>query len=383
MKIAMIGQKRVPSREGGIEVVVTELTPRMAALGHQVDCYNRWEPSVQRDMQKVSHYRGVRLLRVRTFRSSSLNAIVYAVRATCRALFGRYDVVHFHAEGPSSMVWLPHLFRIPTVVTIHGLDWQRAKWGGFATRFLRFGEKMAARYADELIVLSQGARDYFQERYGRESLFIPNGIEVRPSVGCERIRQKWQLEKDGYVLFVARLVPEKGLHYLLEAFRGLDTAKRLVIAGKIDRENPYVTQICEQAGEDARVLMTDFVEGETLWELMCNASAYVLPSDIEGMSISLLEALSCGQRCLLSDIPENRETAGTYARYFRHGDAESLRTELGRMLTEEKDAQAAQRCVQHMERDFNWDTVTARTLEAYGQAVSRARGQKKNAARSA
>ena len=175
MKIAMIGHKRIPSREGGVEIVVEELATRMVEKGHSVTVYNRKGKHVSGGKTvNLKDYKGVKIKSVPTFENGKLNAIVYSVIATFLALFGRYDVIHFHAEGPCSMIWLPHLFGIHTVATIHGLDWQRAKWGGFATKFLKFGEKTAAKYADELIVLSEGSRDYFKKTYGRETVFIPN-----------------------------------------------------------------------------------------------------------------------------------------------------------------------------------------------------------------
>ena len=157
MKIAMIGHKRVPSREGGIEIVVEELSVRLAAMGHQVDCYNRWHGGGN-ESKMPREYKGIRLIRIPTFRRTALNAFVYSVLAAVRAAAGGYDVIHFHAEGPAAMAFMPRLLGIPVVVTIHGLDWQRAKWGGFATRYLRWGERNAARFSDALLVLSRGNR---------------------------------------------------------------------------------------------------------------------------------------------------------------------------------------------------------------------------------
>ena len=376
MKIAMIGHKRVPSREGGVEVVVTELSTHMAAMGQDVVCYNRWEPSVQKDMPKKDEYQGVQLRRVRTFERASLNAIVYSFFATLRAIFSRrYDVIHIHAEGPASMAVLTHLFRVPTVVTIHGLNWQCAKWGGFATRFLRFGEKMAARYADDLIVLSRGNAQYFRDTYGRDSRLIPNGITVRPPAPPREIAERWGLKKDGYVLFLARITPEKGLHHLLDAYQTLNTRMPLVLAGPLTPQTDYIVKVCEQAAKDDRVLTTGFVSGTTFEELMSNAAVYVLPSDVEGMSISLLEALSYGRRCLVSDIPENRDVAGSYARYFEKGNAQSLAGALGAMLCEPDDPQAAEKRMQYVRDTFDWDAVTQSTIDVYQSAIEKRAGK--------
>lgn len=377
MKIAMIGHKQVPSRSGGIEVVVTELSSRMAARGHRVYCYNRWDSFFAGQHEKQREYRGVRLLYVPTFKRSSLNAVVYSFLATVRAVFGRYDVIHLHAEGPASMALMTHLFRIPTVVTIHGLDWQRAKWGGFATRFLLFGEKMAAKYADQIIVLSKSAQDYFKQKYHRETLFIPNGISAPVYAPPDEIKTRWGLEKNSYVLFLARLVPEKGLHYLIEAFGKVKTDKRLVIAGKIDKDDAYVNRICDLAQKDERIIMTDFVQGRVLNELMSNNAVYVLPSETEGMAMSLLEALSYGCRCLLSDIPENKEAAASCARYFKSADVDDLRGALQQMLDQEQDEKAREACASYARARFDWEEITEQTLEAY--QTGRKTLKKKNA----
>lgn len=311
LKIAMIGHKRIPSREGGVEIVVEQLAARMVCAGHKVDVYNRSGHHVsgkENDSgKKLKEYRGIRIITIPTLQNKQLNALVYSFFATIRALFGRYDVIHYHAEGPCSMLWIPHLFGIKTVATIHGLDWKRSKWGGFASKFLLFGEKTAAKYADELIVLSENMQAYFKDRYNRDSVLIPNGV-MKPEIKGERlIKEKWGLTKDSYILFLARIVPEKGLHYLLDAFRQIDTDKRLVIAGGSSHTNDYVEEIKKKAAEDSRVLMTGFVQGELLEELYSNAYIYVLPSDVEGMPISLLEAMSYGNCCLISDIAENME----------------------------------------------------------------------------
>lgn len=313
MKIAMIGHKRIPSREGGIEIVVEELGTRLVKLGHQVDVYNRKGHHVsgkENDKSKKGHlkeYKGMRIITIPTFQNKKLNAFVYSFLATIRALFGKYDVIHYHAEGPCSMLWIPHLFGVHTVATIHGLDWQRSKWGGFATKFLLFGEKMAAKYADELIVLSENMRQYFKDTYNRDTIMIPNGV-TKPEIKSDlEIKKKWGISKDSYILFLARIVPEKGLHYLLDAFKEIRTDKRLVIAGGSSHTDDYMEEIKQKASEDERVIMTGFVQGELLEELYSNAYIYVLPSDVEGMPISLLEAMSYGNCCLVSDIAENME----------------------------------------------------------------------------
>ncbi|MGN0382704.1 MAG: glycosyltransferase family 4 protein, partial [Eubacterium sp.] len=287
MKIAMIGHKRIPSREGGIEIVVEELAVRMVSSGHIVHAYNRKGHHVsgaafdEITPKGVNEYKGIKLITVPTFQNKKLNAIVYSFFATIRALFGKYDVIHYHAEGPSAMLWLPHLFGIRTVVTIHGLDWQRSKWGGFASKYLKFGERIAARFADEVIVLSENVKEYFKLTYNRDTVFIPNGI-VQPVINeAELITKNYHLTKNGYILFLGRLVPEKGLHYLIKAYQNIQTDKKLVIAGGTSHTDEYVSEIKEMAGDNPDIIFTDFIQGIELGELYSNAYIYVLPSDLE------------------------------------------------------------------------------------------------------
>lgn len=370
MRIAMIGHKRIPSREGGIEVVVEELAVRMAAEGHQVTVFNRSGHHVSgkendNNIVKQRDYKGVRMVEIKTPDNKTFNALIYSFFATLRAGRGRFDVVHFHAEGPCSMIWIPRMRGIRTVATIHGLDWQRAKWGGFATKFLLLGEKMAVRYADEMVVLSLNVKEYFQNTYGRMTHYIPNGITIPERKAAKLISEKYGLQKKEYILFLARIVPEKGLHYLLEAFRTIHTDKKLVIAGGCSHSNDYMGQIREEAEKDKRVIMTGFIQGQELEELYSNCCLYVLPSDVEGMPISLLEALSYGCSCLVSDIPENREVIGKYGKTFRKGCVSELKEKLEEILNYPQPDEWTDKIREYAERNFCWDSAVQRTLELY------------------
>ena len=379
MRIAMIGHKRIPSREGGVEVVVDELSVRMAAKGHRVDAYNRYGHHVsgkkydqEYGWKGRKYYKGIRVYIVPTFRRSSLNAIVYTFFATIMALFHPYDVIHYHAEGPCAMLWLPHFLKRKIVVTIHGLDWQRAKWGNFASYVIKFGERMAAKYADEVIVLSDNVRQYFMDTYQRQVTYIPNGISRPALQGCSIIGEKYGLARDGYFLFLARIVPEKGLHYLIEAFYELDTDKKLVIAGGSSQAFGYMEQIHQMAAKDERILMTDFVQGQVLEELYANAYAFVLPSDVEGMAMTLLEAMSYGTCCLVSDIRENTEVVEDRAFTFRKGNVQDLRRQLAYLL--EHPGEVRQKGAESADficGKYDWDDVTEQTLALYERAAKR------------
>lgn len=375
LRIAMIGHKRIPSREGGVEIVVEELAVRMAAMGHHVDAYNRYGHHVSGKKYEQEYgwkgrkfYKGVRVYIVPTFRTSKLNAIVYSFFATIRAMFGRYDIFHFHAEGPCVMVWLPRLFRKKIVVTVHGLDWQRAKWGNFASYVIKLGEKMAAKYADEIIVLSKNVQQYFADTYHRKVTYIPNAIDKPEPKEAQLITEKYGLTKDGYLLSLGRIVPEKGVHYLIEAYSQIDTDKKLVIAGGNSHAVEYMEQIHQMVKKDERIIMTDFVQGQVLEELYSNAYAFVLPSDVEGMALTLLEAMSYGDCCLVSDICENTEVVEDKAFVFHHGDVQDLKTKLAYMLAHPEIVEEYRKhSADYICGKYNWDEVVEETLKLYGK----------------
>lgn len=374
MKIAFIGHKRIPSREGGIEIVVEELSTRMAARGHQVVVYNRkghnvagaeFDNESNRENRPYT-YKGVKVVPVTTIDAKGMAALTSSFFATLKAIKARPDVIHYHAEGPCVMLRLAHWFGIRTVATIHGLDWQRAKWGRFASWYLKFGERTAARCADEVIVLSRNMQRYFRDAYGRETRFIPNGIERSQPVRADIITQRYGLEKDGYILFLGRIVPEKGVHYLIEAFKRLDTDKKLVIAGGASDSSEYYEQIQSAAASDPRIILTGFVEGRMLQELYSNAYMYVLPSDLEGMPMSLLEAMSYGCCCLVSDIPECTEVVEDHAAVFRHGDVDDLERQLSALIAAPERVNAMRKnASEFVCAKYSWDSVTTRTLALY------------------
>ena len=286
--------------------------------------------------------------------------------ASVRAAFGKYDVVHFHAEGPCAMLWLPKLFGKRCIATVHGLDHQRAKWGRFASWYIKSGEKCAVKYADEIIVLSESVRDYFKEVYGRETLVIPNGVSKSEQMDALEISQKHGLEKDGYILFLARLVPEKGVKRLIEAYGRVDTEKRLVIAGGSSDTADFEAELFELARNDGRILFTGFVQGRELSELYSNAYFYVLPSDLEGMPLSLLEAMSYGNCCLVSDIPECASVIEDRGFTFKAGDVDDLKEKLQMLcdnagLVEDMKKTAAE----YICGKYDWNEVTDRTLAVY------------------
>lgn len=369
MRIAMIGHKRYGSREGGVEVVVTELARRMAALGHEVTCYDRSGADVMTGNVTENRERvvdGVRVFPVKTIDKKGLAALSSSYFATKAAIKDRPDVIHYHAEGPCVPLPLAKYAGIKTVATIHGLDWQRAKWGKLASTYIKMGERAAANKADGLIVLSKSAQSYFQNTYGRAAALIPNGIEKKQLRPVKCIKQRWGLDEGSYLLYLGRLVPEKRPELLIEAFKGLDTDKRLVIAGGCSDTSEFEMSLREAAAGDSRILFTGFVSGELLEELYSNCFAYVLPSDVEGMPMSLLEAMACGRCCVTSDIPECADVVAGNGMAFEKGSAASLRSVLRGLLADSDHVAALGAAARaHVDKTYNWDSVVDRTLAVY------------------
>lgn len=369
LNIVMLGHKRIPSREGGIEIVVEELSTRMVAAGHKVTCLNRAGSHVSGkafDTEALTEHKGIRIKTVPTLDKKGLAAMTASVTGAIVAAFGRYDVVHFHAEGPCAMLWLPKLFGKHCVATIHGLDHQRAKWGKLARTYIMLGEKCAAKFADEIIVLSKGVEQYFQDTYGRETVFIPNGVTKPEIREAQLITEQYGLKKDDYILFLGRLVPEKGVAYLIDAFKNVRTYKKLVIAGGSSDTAAFTQELKDRAAGDARILFTGFVQGRMLEELYSNAYVYVLPSDLEGMPLSLLEAMSYGNCCVTSDIEECAAVMEEYGATFPKGDVSALVETLQRLCDEPQLVDAyKQKAADYITGKYSWDDVTEKTLELY------------------
>lgn len=369
LHIAMLGHKRIPSREGGIEVVVEELSTRMIKKGHFVTCYNRKGHNVagaQYDIKTATSYRGVKCVEVFTINRKGLAAMTSSVSGAIKAAFGKYDVVHFHAEGPAFMCWLPKVFGKRIIVTVHGLDHQRAKWGKLASTYIMLGEKNAVRFADEIIVLSQGVKEYFKKTYGRDTKFIPNGVNEPKLREAELIAEKYGLSPNSYFLYLGRLVPEKGETYLIEAFKQVKTDKKLVFAGGSSDTDEFMDQLKKLAEGDERIIFTGFVQGRLKHELYSNAYVYTLPSDLEGMPLSLLEAMSYGNCCLTSNIAECAEVVEDKAVIFKKSNVEDLREKLQMLCDDEqlvKKYKAA--ATDFILKKYDWDDVADKTIEIY------------------
>lgn len=375
MKIAMFGHKQLPSREGGIEVVVEQICLRLIKKGHEVTCYNRSYGSTCNKKVKenlCTFYKGIRLKRVLTINQKGMAAFSSSFFAALLSSLGDYDIVHIHAEGPALFCWIPKLFGKHVVVTIHGLDWSRKKWeGSVGKEIIKLGEKCAAKYADEIIVLSDDVKNYFEKKYKRRTCYIPNGVNLPELYKADLVARKYGLKRDSYILYLGRLVPEKGLEYLIKAFKMVNTDKKLIISGGSSDTDEFVREIKELASEDERILFTGFVHGRELEELFSNSYIYVLPSDLEGMPLSLLEAMSYGNCCLVSDISECISVIEDKGVSFKKGDVLDLCNKL-QLLCDNVDIVQKYKNISsdYIIKKYNWNDVVDATLKLYNRSIN-------------
>jgi glycosyltransferase involved in cell wall biosynthesis len=354
----MIGQKGVPATFGGVERHVEEIGARLAGRGHTVTAYAR---TTYRD-RVVSGHRGMRVRVLPTVGTKHLDAIVHSGLATADALWRGTDIVHYHAIGPGLVAPLARYgSRAKVVLTVHGRDALRAKWGLAARGVLSAAEWMSARVPDATVVVSKDLQAHYARAYRRTARYIPNGV-VPPTIRpAGEITDRWGLQPRSYLLFVGRIVPEKAPDLLIDAFRRIPGDLRLVVAGGSSHTDEYLQATEMLARRDPRVVMPGYVFGETLDELYSNAAAFVLPSALEGLPLTLLEAISYGVPVVASDIPPHLEVLGADApgrRLFRAGSEDDLVAALDRVLA---DPGAEIDAVEPFRREtlarFTWDSV--------------------------
>ena len=370
LKIVHFGQKHMPSREGGVEIVAEELTTRMATLGHNVTCINRRGHHIsgaQFDQEALHEYKGVHITSVPTIRKKGLAAASSSFFATLKASFGNYDIVHIHAEGPAVFCWMPRLLGKKVICQNHGADWARPRWQGtWGAHYIKYGEKMMAKYADEIIVLSKGMQEYFMSTYNRTTTYIPNGVNRPQILPAQSIGDKWNLTKDSYILALARLTDEKKIHLLIKAYTEIKTNIKLVIAGGSSNSEEYITLLHQLADNDPRIIFTGFVQGQILEELYSNAYLYCLPSELEGMPLSLLEAMSYGNCCLISDIPECKDVVEDKALSFKKNDVNDLKDKIQLLLDNpDKVDMYKAMAANYICNKYSWDDVVDKMLLLY------------------
>jgi glycosyltransferase involved in cell wall biosynthesis len=358
LRVAFIGGRGVVSKYSGIETYYEEVGRRLAGMGHQVTAYCRtyFTPP-------ETEHNGMKVVRLPTIRSKHLETLVHTFLSTLHVLVQPCDMVHYHALGPALFSFIPRLAGKKTVVTVQGLDWQRKKWGRIASAVLRLGERGAVSLPTRTMVVSQALQKHYREGYGVETSYVPNGGVLRERRLPEKIFD-WGLEPGRYILFLGRFSPEKGCHLLVEAYEKLDTDIKLVMAGGSSYCDDYSRRLQAHAGE--RIKMLDWVSGEALDELLTNAMVFVLPSDLEGLSLALLDAMGAGLCVLSSDVAENREAVDDAGFTFRRGDAADLADRLRFLMANPAVRKAAGRAAKRRIREhYQWPQIATEIERVY------------------
>lgn len=353
LRVAFIGGRGVVSKYSGIETYYEEVGKRLAERGHEVTiyCRNYFTP------MQPGKYNGMRLVRLPTIRSKHLETLVHTWLSTAHALTQSYDIVHFHALGPALFSCIPRILGGKTAVTVQGLDWQRKKWGRWAAAVLRAGEYASVKFPDATMVVSKTLRRRYEEVHGAHTFYLPNGGLLRERRDPNAILE-WGLDPGRYVLFLGRFSPEKGCHLLVDAFEQTQTEMQLVMAGAGSYCDTYSRELRTHAGERIRIL--DWVSGENLDELLTNAMIFVLPSDLEGLSLALLDAMGAGLCVLTSDVPENREVVDGAGFTFKRGDAADLAERLRFLIANPAVREAAGKAAKKRIREqYLWENIVA------------------------
>lgn len=362
LRVAFIGGRGVISKYSGIESYYEEVGRRLADRGHEVTvyCRNYFTP-------KLEKHNGMRLVRLPTIRSKHLETLIHTILSTVHALTQHYDLVHYHALGPALFSFIPRLLRAKSAVTVQGLDWQRKKWGRVAAAVLRAGERASVQLPDATMVVSRTLQRHYREKHGIETLCVPNGGVLRDRSEPNKILE-WGLEPGKYVLFLGRFSPEKGCHLLVEAFEHLDTDVKLVMAGAGSYCDDYSRELRTHASD--RIRMLGWVSGETLDELLTNAMIFVLPSDLEGLSLALLDAMGAGLCVLTSDVPENRELVDGAGFTFERGNAADLAEHLKLLIASPAVREAAGKTARRrIEEHYQWQQIAEDIESAYFEVL--------------
>lgn len=360
MKIAFIGQKGIPTISGGVDRHVENLAVFLAAKNQKVIVYNRrnYLP------EKINEWKGVRIIHLPFINNKNLAAITHGFLATFDAIFKKVDVIHYHGIGPSLLAWIPRLFapKIVVISTLHSFDYGNDKWSSFAKFMLKLGEKTMCRYAHQVIVLTDLMHDYLLQRHGRESVIIPNGAFINKTDKSNKLIA-FGLESKKYIVSISRLIRLKGIQYLINSFKNIkDQNIKLAIVG----DGEYQAELERLAENDKRIIFCGNQTGENLNQLYSNAKLFVQSSEMEGLSISLLEAMAHGLSNVISDIPANREAAADTALYFKSKDENDLQEKIEFALrNEDKMKEFSQLAQKRAETIYNWDKISADTLAIY------------------
>jgi len=365
LNIYVLGTRGFPSVQGGVEKHCEQLYPRLANIGCSITVFTR-TPYIERK-NRLKEWNNINFIHLWAPKKKSLEAIIHTLLGVIIAKLGAPHILHIHAIGPSILVPIAKMLGLKVVITNHGPDYKRKKWGFFAKKALKFGELLGTKYADKVIVISKEIKRMIEKRYGREDLiFIPNGVNFPEKTLQRSTLKKYNLEPKKYIFTACRFVPEKGLHDLIAAYKKIGNQEfNLVIAGEADHETEYSRNLKKTSYKIDGVVLTGFISGKPLVELFSNAALFVLPSYYEGLPIALLEAMSYELPVLASDIPQNREIPLPEFRYFKIGNINDLSNKIKELTKKGISEQEKKKQREILEKNYNWNKIAQQTYNVY------------------
>jgi glycosyltransferase involved in cell wall biosynthesis len=374
LKVACIGSRGLPSNYSGLERACEGLYSALVQRGHDVTVYCRPECKGY-----LSHsYRGIQLRHAPAIRSTQFETLSHVATSLAHALRSNlYDVVHLHALAPSVFSRMCRAMGIPTVATVHGLDWQRAKWNGIGSKVLQFAERSMVRNVDRILVVSRDLQQYYASEYGRETIYIPNGVEpvTEAEYKSSTVLQDFGLKSRDYVLYAGRLVPEKRVEDLIVAYRGVKSHCKLVIAGESTIGSTCIDELRRLAAEDIRVVFVGLQTKPAVHSLLHHAAVLAFPSLMEGLPMSLLECMLHGTPAVVSDIPPHRELLGSVAGYdlfYPPTHVRALQTQIGNALAKQAEyRRIAEGCRSVALKMHRWPDIAERTEAVLYSALDR------------
>lgn len=366
MRIAYIGQKGIPMTQGGVEAHVENLSINMAKLGHKVFVYTR---PYYTD-KNLREYKGVKLISVPSLKTKNLDAITHTFLSTIHALFQKYDVIHYHSVGASLVSFIARIFTHAKIVgTFHCQDRFHQKWRTFAKLMLHIGEWTVCKFPHITIAVSGYIQKYCFKQYNTKTVFIPNGFEIKKNTNTE-ILEKLNIKPKKYFLCVTRLIKHKGVHYLIDAYKKLNNSEfQLVIVGDTFYNDEYKKELMNLVQGNNNIIFTGTLVGDNLNSIFTNAYAYILPSENEGLSISLLEAMAHGIPTIVSDIEANDDFIEKDLVYtFKNKNPENLKDKMIELINNyDKSIEKAKEASKYIKENFSWDKITKQTLDIYQQ----------------
>lgn len=368
MKIAFIGQKGIPAKTGGVEKHVEEFLLHLAARQQTIYAYVR-----RGYAGDLKEYKGIKLVALPFIKGKNVEAISHTLFSILHSAFYKFDIIHFQSIGPASLLWLAKLLhpRTPIVFTFHCQDYYHKKWGFLARWYLKIGEITGCRLSDQTLTISHALTSYSNEHYHNSPIYMPSGIIQSPILPVNQIRQ-WGLDKDNYIFAASRLIRHKGLHYLIKAYKELNLDKKLVIAGDSAYTDDYVKELKDLAAGDDNIVFVGHQGGSVLSELYANSYLFVQPSEYEGLSMGLLEAMSYGLPCLASDIPANLEAMNNLGLIFKDKDVDDLRDKLEYACQNKEELKKQGLALQkRTQEEYNWNKIADSVLDIYRNLLNK------------